>query len=79
MVVPHTQFVGGPPPPLWTAFWQLCVCTVWIDLSFYWLHRAFHTKTLYWLHRQHHTYTGTVSVSASARGGAAWRGIGAVQ
>lgn len=55
--------VGGAPPAWTTAFWQLLACTVWIDLTFYIIHRAFHTPWLYKrFHRQHHRFTGTVGV-----------------
>jgi sterol desaturase/sphingolipid hydroxylase (fatty acid hydroxylase superfamily) len=40
---------------------QMVGCQLFLEASFYWIHRALHHPTLYkHIHKQHHEYKGTI-------------------
>ncbi len=48
-----------------TTLWHLLGCIAFEDTTFYWLHRALHTKYLYAaIHKQHHQFKQNVGVAA---------------
>jgi len=52
--------------PSWTtSLWQICLCMVIEDTSFYWLHRFMHWAPIYGrFHKVHHQYKTTVGIAS---------------
>lgn len=60
-----TLFSAETVPSALTMTWQIVVCFLITDATFYWAHRALHHRILYArIHKQHHEFKQTVGLSA---------------
>ena len=54
-----------PVPPLTTVFLHMYAFWVFMDFSFYWVHRWLHHPRIYkYIHKQHHEYKGPIGFAS---------------